>query len=102
MFQQGFGRSSAQNHGPGGDVRLNSGEPLLLFLLLQEYRKKWRLGLNRQITTIENIYIATREMPTCRGAGSALFPVCYVDVHAAIMESTCTELVRGAWVTGGV
>ena len=27
MLQQGFGGSSAQNHGLGGDVRLKSGEP---------------------------------------------------------------------------
>ena len=27
MLQQGFRRSSAQNHGLGGDVRLKSGEP---------------------------------------------------------------------------
>ena len=47
-------------------------------------------------------YIATRDMPTCRGAGSAFFTMCYVDAHAAIMESTCTELARGPWVTGGV
>ena len=41
-------------------------------------------------------------MPTCRGAGSAFFTMCYVDAHAAIMESTCTELAWGPWVTGGV
>ena len=40
-------------------------------------------------------YIATREIPTCRGAGSALFTMCYVDAHAAIMESSCTELAMG-------
>ena len=31
MLQQGFGRSSAQNCGLGGDIRLKSGEHLLLF-----------------------------------------------------------------------
>ena len=40
-------------------------------------------------------YIATREIPTCGGAGSALFTMCYVDAHAAMIESTCTEL---AWL----
>ena len=84
MLQQGFGRSSAQNRGLGGNVKLKSGEHLLLFLLqlLKEYRKR-RPGLDRQ-----SKYIATREIPTYRGAGSALFTMFYVDVHAAIMEST--------------
>ena len=40
-------------------------------------------------------HIAIREMSTCRGAGSALFTMYYVDAHATIMESTCTELARG-------
>ena len=42
-------------------------------------------------------YIATREIsiPTGRGAGFALFAMCYVDAHAAIMESTCTKLSGG-------
>ena len=34
LLQQGFGRSSAQNRGLEGDVRLKSGEHLRLFLLL--------------------------------------------------------------------
>ena len=34
VLQQGFRRSSAQNRGLGGDVRLKSGEPAALFLLL--------------------------------------------------------------------
>ena len=54
MPQQDFEKSSAQNRGLGGDVRLKSGESLLLFLLLQEYRKR-RPGLDRQGTTIENV-----------------------------------------------
>ena len=47
-------------------------------------------------------YIATREIPTCRRAGSALLTMCYANSHAAIMDSTCTELPRGPWGTGGV
>ena len=47
-------------------------------------------------------YIATREIPACRGAGSALFTMGYADAHAEIMESTCTELPRGPWGKGGV
>ena len=28
--------------------------------------------------------------------------MCYANAHAAIMESTCTELTRRPWITGGV
>ena len=28
--------------------------------------------------------------------------MCYADAHVAIMESTCTELPRRPWGTGGV
>ena len=48
-------------------------------------------------------YIATREISTCRrGEKSAEFTICYVNVHAAIAQSTRTELARGPWFTGGV
>ena len=47
-----------QNRGLGGDVRFKSGERLLLFLLLEEYRKR-RPGLDRQ-STIE-IYCHKRD-----------------------------------------
>ena len=98
MLQQGFGRSSAQNHGLGGDVRLKCGEHLLLFLLLCRSTENGDLAWTAKAL---KKYIATREIPTCRRAGSALCTMCYVDVHAAIMVSTCTELAWGPWVTGG-
>ena len=48
-------------------------------------------------------YIATRKISTCRGEKSAVFnTMCYANAHAAIVESTCSELARGPWVTGGV
>ena len=31
-----------------------------------------------------------------------MFTVCYANAHAALVQSTCTELARGAWVIGGV
>ena len=47
-------------------------------------------------------YITTREISTCRGNLSAVFTMCYANAHPAIMESTCTKLARGLWVTEGV
>ena len=47
-------------------------------------------------------YIATREISTCRGRKSAVFTMCYASAYLAIAQSTCTELARGPWVTGGV
>ena len=47
-------------------------------------------------------YIATREISTCRGEKFAVFIMCYANAHAAIVHSTCNELARGPWVTGGV
>ena len=44
-------------------------------------------------------YIATRQIPTCREAKSALSTMCYADAHVAIMELTGTELSRGPWST---
>ena len=46
-------------------------------------------------------YTAKREISTCRGDLSAVFTMCYANVHAAIMESTCTELAERPWFTGG-
>ena len=46
--------------------------------------------------------MATREISTSLGEKSAVFTMCYANVHAAIVQSTCTELARGPWVTGGV
>ena len=47
-------------------------------------------------------YIATREISTCRGKKSAVFTMYYANAHAAMVQSTCTELARGPWVAGGV
>ena len=47
-------------------------------------------------------YIATREISPCPGKKSAVFTMCYANAHAAIGQSTCTELPRGPWVTRGV
>ena len=43
-----------------------------------------------------------KEISTCRGEKSAVFTMCYANAHAAIVHSTCNELARGPWVTGGV
>ena len=96
MLQQGFERSAEQNRGHEGDIRLKSGPYLLLFLLLHGGRP----GTGRKHNSQK--YIATREISTCRGERSAVFTMCYANAHAAIVQSTCTELARGPWVTGGV
>ena len=99
VLQQGFGRSSAQNRGLGGEVRLlQRRTPAAVPTAVGVQKMETWLGPPRHYRK----YTATREIPTCRGAGSALFAMCYVDAHAAIMESTCTELAREAWLTGGV
>ena len=46
-------------------------------------------------------YIATREI-SLRGEKYAVFTMCYANAHAAIVQSTCTELTRGPWATGSV
>ena len=33
---------------------------------------------------------------------SAVLTMCYANAHPVIGQSTCTELARGPWVTGGV
>ena len=97
MLQQGFGRSSAQNRGLGGDVRLKSREPVVV---------PTAVGVQKTETWLRpphyQNYIATREISTCRGDLSAVFTMCYANANAAIMESSCTELARGPWVTGGI
>ena len=98
MLQQGFRRSSAQNRGLGGDVRLKSGEPAAV--------PTSDVGVQKTETWLGSPhyrkYIATREISPCLGENSAVFTMCYANAHAVIEQSTCTELARGPWVTGGV
>ena len=99
MLQQGFGKSSAQNRGLGGRCQAQERRtPAAVPTAVGVQKTETWLGPPKHYRK----YIATREIPTCRGAGSALFTMCYVGAHAAIMESTCTELALGPWVTGGV
>ena len=51
---------------------------------------------------LSKIYYHKKEIPTCCGEKSAVFAMCYVNAHSAIVQSTCTELARGPWVAGGV
>ena len=99
MLQQGFRRSSAQNRGLGGDVRLKSGEPAAVPTAAA-------VGVQKTETWLGpphyRKYIATREISPCLGEKSTVFTMCYAYAHAAIGQSTCTELARGPWVTGGV
>ena len=97
MLQQGFRRSSAQNHDLGGDVRLKSGEPDAVPTAGGVQKTDTWLGPPHY-----RKYIATREISTCPGEKSAVFTMCYTNAHAAIGQSTCSELARGPWVIGGV
>ena len=97
MLQQGFRRSSAQNRGLGSDVRLKSGEPAAVPTVVGVQKTETWLGLPHY-----RKYIATREISPCPGEKSAVFTMCSANAHAAIGQSTCTELPRGPWVTGGV
>ena len=97
VLQQGFRRSSAQNRGLGGDVRLKSGEPYTVPTAVGVQKTETWLGPPKYYRK----YIATREISTCPGEMSAVFTMCYANAHAAIGQSTCTELARGPWVTGG-
>ena len=97
MLQQGFRRCSAQNRGLGGDVRLKSGEPAAVPTAVGVQKTETWLGPRHY-----RKYIATREISTNPGENSAVFTMCYANAHAAIGQSTCTELARGPWVTGGV
>ena len=96
VLQQGFGRSAEQNRGLGGDIRLKGGIPAVV--PTAAWRETW-LGLTKHNS---RKYIATRDISTCRGRKSAVFTMCYATTHPAIGQSTCTELARGPWVTGGV
>ena len=98
MLQQGFRRSSAQNRGLGGDVRLKSGGPAAVPTAVGVHKTETWLGPPHYYRK----YIATREISPCPGKKSAVFTMCYENAHAAIGQSTCTELPRGPWVTGGV
>ena len=80
----------------GGDVRLKYRGHLLLFLLLLEYRNR-RRGSDHQSRTI-----ATRDIPTCPQAESALFTTGYAQAHVPSIDDTFTELARGLWGIGGV
>ena len=95
MLQQGFGRSSKQNHGLGGEIRLKSGSYLLMFLLLHG-------GRPGSVLTKHNSrkYITAREISTSLGLKSAVFITCYANAHAVIGQSTRNELARGPWVIG--
>ena len=97
MLQQGFGRSSAQNRGLGGDVRLKSKEPAAVPTAVGVQKTETWLGPPHY-----RKYIATGNISICSGDLSAVFTMCYANAHAAIMESTCIELAPGPWVTGGV
>ena len=97
MFQQGFRRSSAQNRGLRGDVRLKSREPAAVPTAVEVQKTETWLGPPHYRKRI-----ATREISPYPGERSAVFTMCYANAHAAIGQSTCTELARGPWVTGGV
>ena len=80
----------------GGNARLKAGGHLLLFLLLQEHRKR-RRGSDHQSRTF-----ATRDVSTCPQAEFVLFVVSYAHAHVPSMDDTCTELARGSWGIEGV
>ena len=90
MLQQGFRRSSAKNRGLGGDVRLKSGEPTDIPTAVGIQNAETWYGLPHYRKCID-----TRNMSTCSGEKSAVFLMCYASAHAAIGQSTCTELARG-------
>ena len=85
------------NRGLGGDVRLKSGEPAAVPTAVGVQKSETWLGPPHY-----RKYIATREMSTSHGDLSAVFTMCCANAHSMIMESSCTELARGQWVTGGV
>ena len=91
MLQQGLRRSSGQNRGLGGDVRLKSGEPATV---------PTAVGVQKTETWLRppkpyQKYIATGEISTCPRGESAVFTMCYTNAHAAIGQSTCTVLPGG-------
>ena len=88
-----------QKRGLGGGLRLKSGEPAAVPTAVGVQKTETWLGPPKHYRK----YIATREISTCcPGEKSAVFTMCYANAHAAIGQSTCTELTRGPWVTGGV
>ena len=74
MLQQGFRKSSAQNHGLGGDVRLKTGEPAAVPTAVGVQKTETWLGPPHY-----RKYIATREISTCPGERSAVFTMCYAN-----------------------
>ena len=97
MLQQGVRRSSAQNRGLGGDVRLKSREPAAVPTAVGVQKTETWLGPPHY-----RKYIATREISPYPGETSAVFTMCYANAHASIGQSTCTKLARGPWITGGI
>ena len=91
MLQQGFRRSSAQNSGLGGDVKLKSGEPAAVPIACCRSTENEDLAWTAALSTI---YCYKRDI-TCPGKKSAVFTTCYANAHAAIGPSTCTELPGG-------
>ena len=79
MLQQGFRRSSAQNCGLGGDVRLKSGEPAAVPTAVGEQKTETWLGPPHYQKDI-----ATREILLCPGKKSAMFTTCCANAHTAI------------------
>ena len=98
MLQQGFRRSSAQNRGLGGDARLKSGESAAVPTAVRVQKTETWLGPPKHCRKC----IATRDISTCPGEKSVVFTRCYANAHAAIEQSTCTELAQKPWFTGGV
>ena len=72
VLQQCCRRSSARNRGPGGDVRLKSGEPAAVPTAVGVHKTEIWLGPPHY-----RKYIATREISTCPGEKSAVFTMCY-------------------------
>ena len=96
MLQQRFGRSAEQNRGLGGYQAQERSIPAAV--LTAAWRETW-LGPTKLNSSRK--YIATREISTSLGPKSAVFTMYYAIAHPAIGQSTCTELARGPWVTGG-
>ena len=92
MLQQDFRKSSAQNRGLGGDVRLKSGEPAAVPTAVGVQKTETWLGPPKKHY---RKYIATRDISTCPREKSAVFTICYANAHATIGQSTCIKLARG-------
>ena len=92
VLQKGLGRSTEQNRGLGGDIRLKSGPYLVLFVLLNGGRP----GSGRPRTFLENILPQERYQLYSLRPLSAVFTMCYANAHPAIWQPTCSELYREA------